>query len=54
MVSVTFKKQGDDTLMTLVHSRVPDTDSGRSYEKAWNYFLGLLSEKCGSVSRTNQ
>jgi uncharacterized protein YndB with AHSA1/START domain len=42
MVAVTFKKQGKDTLMTLVHSGLPDTDSGRSHEKGWSYFMDLL------------
>jgi uncharacterized protein YndB with AHSA1/START domain len=41
-VTVTFKKQGKDTLMTLVHSGLPDTDSGRSHDKGWNYFLGIF------------
>ena len=39
-VTVTFKKKGDDTLMTLVHSGLPDTDGGRSHESGWNYFAG--------------
>lgn len=38
-VSVTFEAIGNDTLMTLVHSGLPDTDGGRSHEKGWNYFL---------------
>jgi uncharacterized protein YndB with AHSA1/START domain len=43
-VTVTFKGKGKDTLMTLVHSGLPDTDGGRSHEKGWNYFLdGFLS-----------
>ena len=45
MVTVTFKKQGKDTLMTLVHSGLPDTNPGKSHEKGWNYFLGKFSEK---------
>ena len=28
-VTLTFKKQGEDTLMTLVHSGLPDTDGGK-------------------------
>ena len=44
-VTVTFKKQGKDTLMTLVHSGLPDTDGGRGHEKGWNYFLGMFSER---------
>jgi uncharacterized protein YndB with AHSA1/START domain len=50
-VTVTFKKQGKDTLMTLVHSGLPDTDGGRSHEKGWNYFLGMFPEQFGNGSR---
>lgn len=39
LVTVTFEKQGEDTLMTLVHSDLPDTERGRGHEKGWNYFL---------------
>jgi uncharacterized protein YndB with AHSA1/START domain len=43
-VTVTFKGKGKETLMTLVHSGLPDTDGGRSHEKGWSYFLnGFLS-----------
>lgn len=38
-VTVTFAEKGEDTLMTLVHSGLPDTDGGRSHAKGWNYFL---------------
>src|SRR5206468_10496517 len=41
-VTVTFEKQGQDTLMTLVHSGIPDTEGGRSHEKGWNYFLNVF------------
>ncbi len=51
MVTVTFKKQGDDTLMTLLHSGLPDTDAGRGHEKGWNYFLGMFCEKFAATSR---
>jgi len=50
MVTVTFKKQGEDTLMTLVHSGIPDTDRGRGHEKGWNYFLGIFTEQFGNGS----
>ena len=53
-VIVTFKKHGEDTLMTLVHSGLPDTDGGRSHEKGWNYFLSLFCEKLAATSPTNQ
>ncbi|MHB8481512.1 MAG: SRPBCC family protein [Nitrospiria bacterium] len=41
-VTVTFKKQGEDTLMTLVHSDIPNTEGGRSHKNGWNYFLDKL------------
>jgi uncharacterized protein YndB with AHSA1/START domain len=50
-VTVTFKKQGEDTLMTLTHSDLPDTDSGRGHEKGWNYFLDVFREQFGNGSR---
>ena len=50
-VSVTFKKQGEDTLMTLVHSDLPNTDDARGHERGWNYFLGIFREQFGSGSR---
>jgi len=47
-VTVTFQKQGGDTLMTLVHSGLPDNDRGRGHEKGWNYFLGIFTEQFGN------
>jgi uncharacterized protein YndB with AHSA1/START domain len=41
-VTVTFEKKGKDTLMTLVHAGLPDTDKGRSHEKGWGYFMDML------------
>ena len=51
IVTLTFKRQGDYTLMTLVHSDLPDTEGGRSHERGWNYFLGIFSEQFGNGSR---
>src|SRR5215472_15743122 len=50
-VTVTFKNQGEDTSMTLVHSDLPDTAEARGHERGWNYFLGILGEQFGSGSR---
>jgi uncharacterized protein YndB with AHSA1/START domain len=50
VVTLTFKKQGEDTLMTLVHSDLPDTDDGRRHEKGWNYFLVIFREQFGTGS----
>ena len=51
MVTVTFKKQGEDTLMTLVHSGLPDSDEGRGHERGWNYFWEIFRQQFGSGSR---
>jgi uncharacterized protein YndB with AHSA1/START domain len=49
-VTVTFEKQGEDTLMTLVHSGLPDTDGGRSHDKGWNYFFGIFPQQFSDAS----
>jgi uncharacterized protein YndB with AHSA1/START domain len=46
-VTLTFAKKGEHTLMTLVHSGIPDTEGGRTHEKGWNYFLGIFPEQFG-------
>jgi uncharacterized protein YndB with AHSA1/START domain len=51
MVTVTFKKQGADTLMTLVHSDLPDHELAQGHEKGWSYFLGTFHEQFGDGSR---
>jgi hypothetical protein len=51
MVTVIFKKQGEETLMTLLHSDLPDHELARGHEKGWNYFLGMFTEQFGDGSR---
>ncbi len=51
LVTVTFKNQRSDTLMTLVHSGLPDDDKARSHEEGWNYFLDKLVDSLGSGTR---
>jgi uncharacterized protein YndB with AHSA1/START domain len=41
-VLVTFKKQGDHTLMTLLHTGLPDNEGGRGHERGWTYFMDLF------------
>ena len=50
-VTMTFKKKGEDTLLTLVHSGLPDHELARGHEKGWNYFLEIFSEQFGNGSR---
>jgi hypothetical protein len=49
--TVTFEKKGQDTLMTLVHSVLPDAEVARSHEKGWNYFLGMFPDSFSKHSR---
>ena len=51
MVTVTFKKQGENTLMTLVHSGLPNVEVAKSHEEGWNYFLGIFPKQFGKTSR---
>jgi uncharacterized protein YndB with AHSA1/START domain len=51
VVTVTFKKQGKNTLMTLVHSGLPDTDGGRGHEKGWNFFLDSFLKQFTDASQ---
>jgi uncharacterized protein YndB with AHSA1/START domain len=51
MVTATFKPQGSDTLMILVHSELPDHERARGHENGWNYFLGIFREQFGDGSR---
>jgi uncharacterized protein YndB with AHSA1/START domain len=50
-VTVTFQKKGENTLMTLVHSGLPDTDGGRGHEKGWNFFLDRFAQKFAAGAR---
>ena len=51
IVTLTFKKQGEDTLMTLVHSDLPDDELARGHENGWNYLLGIFREQFGNGLR---
>lgn len=51
MVTLTFKNQPEGTLMTLVHSGLPDRELARGHEKGWNYFLEIFREQFGTGSR---
>lgn len=54
MVTVTFQKKGEETLMTLVHSGLPDDDSGREHVGGWNQFLDAFPAHFKPASRKGQ
>jgi uncharacterized protein YndB with AHSA1/START domain len=53
-VAVTFQPKGEDTLMTLVHSGLPDTDGGRGHEKGWNFFLDGFAQQFTDASQKKE
>ena len=40
----TFKKKGKDTLMTLVHSGLPNNSKGKGHQEGWTYFLDKFTK----------
>jgi len=50
-VTVTFRKEGQDAIMTLVHSDLPDHELSRGHERGWNYFVGVFVDQFGDGSR---
>ena len=50
-VTVTFDKQGDDTLLTLTHAGLPDDEHGLVHEGGWNGCLGLFIEQFAPRAR---
>lgn len=42
---MTFKKVGDETRMTLLHTGLPNNADGKGHEGGWTYFLDLFQKK---------
>ncbi len=51
VVTVTFQKQGAQTLMTLVHSNLPDHELAKAHKDGWTEFLGIFVGQFGAGSR---
>jgi Activator of Hsp90 ATPase homolog 1-like protein len=52
VVTVTFQKKGEGTLMTLLHSGFTTDEMPQAHEKAWNFILGNSAEIFGSGANT--
>jgi hypothetical protein len=50
-VTVTFKKQGADTLMTLVHSDLPNNAKGKAHIGGWNDFMDAFPKHFKKAAR---
>jgi uncharacterized protein YndB with AHSA1/START domain len=51
VVTVTFQKKGESTLMTLLHSGLPNDDMAKAHEKGWNSIFDKFSNIFSSGSR---
>jgi hypothetical protein len=45
LITIRLEAQGGKTLVTLVHSNVPDDDGGRRHQTAWGYVLGTMMKR---------
>lgn len=43
LVTLTFERKGQETLLTLRHENVPDDEKGRMHESGWKYYLESLA-----------
>ena len=46
MVTVTFEKKGVGTLLTLLHSGLPNEAMANAHEKGWNSILDKFTNIC--------
>ncbi len=51
VVTVTFEKQGDETLVTVNHANLPDDERGRSHDEGWRGVLDAFREPFAAHSR---
>jgi uncharacterized protein YndB with AHSA1/START domain len=51
MVTVTFEKKDGETLMTLVHSDLPNNEKGKAHVGGWNEFLDAFPKYFRKASR---
>jgi uncharacterized protein YndB with AHSA1/START domain len=45
IVTVSFARQGNDTLMVLVHTGLPDNSRGRAHQDGWTYFMNTFPQQ---------
>jgi uncharacterized protein YndB with AHSA1/START domain len=50
-VTVTFAKRAEGTLMTLLHTGLPNNAGGRGHEEGWNQFLDKFPKHFGKTAR---
>jgi uncharacterized protein YndB with AHSA1/START domain len=53
-VTVTFRKKGEDTLLSVLHSGLPNADMATVHENGWNFILEKFSNSFVAGSRRRQ
>jgi uncharacterized protein YndB with AHSA1/START domain len=51
VVTVTLTPKDDDTLLTLLHSNLPDDEMGRGHEGGWKFVVGALADGYAAKAR---
>jgi len=54
IVTVTFQKREGGTLMTILHSGLPNAEMATAHEKGWNSILDKFSKSFAGESRRQQ
>ena len=44
-VTITLEETAGGTLLTLLHTNVPDDDMGRGHEDGWKFIVGAIAER---------
>jgi len=51
MLTLTFEPKGEQTLLTLRHTGVPDDDFGRQHADGWGFVLGAIEQRLAKGKR---
>lgn len=50
-VALTFEPAGEQTVVTLTHSGVPDDEFGRQHSEGWSFVLGAIEQRFAKAQR---
>ncbi len=51
VITLTFEAKGDQSLVTLRHTGVPDDDFGRQHADGWGFMLGMVEQRFTNRAR---
>jgi hypothetical protein len=54
VVTLTFEPRGDQTLVQLRHTNIPDDELGRRHEQGWGFVLGAIGSPSARQSRNDE